>query len=58
MKKIIKEIEKSFNKRPFWTAYSLLLCPLYYFLVAVTALVIGLIMLDIDSSIEYWDENT
>lgn len=58
MNKIIKEIIKSFKARPAWTTYNLMLAPFYYLLVAVTAILIGLIMLDYGVTEDFWNENT
>lgn len=54
----MKEIAKSFKARPVWTAYSIMLAPFYYLLVAVTAILIGLIMLDYGATEDFWNENT
>lgn len=58
MKKIFSEIKKSLIKNPIWTIYSLLLCPIYYALVFLSALTIGLINLSKEDAVNHWQDNT
>jgi hypothetical protein len=58
MKKLLLEIKKSFKERPVWTAYSLLLAPLFYLFFCATALMLALIHLNISEAKRFWDENS
>lgn len=53
-----KNIYKAFKQKPILTIYSLLLSPVYFGLIAITALVAMLINLDFESGVDFWNENT
>lgn len=57
MKKLINDIIKSFKQQPIWTIYSLILAPVYWLLLALTAVMFGLINLSAEEGLRLWDEN-
>lgn len=57
MKKLINDILTSFKQQPIWTIYSLILAPVYWLLLALTAVMLGLINMSEEEGLRLWDEN-
>ena len=54
----MKDIIKSFKNKPFWTAYALILSPLYYTLIIMAAIILCIINLSLEDAESFWDENS
>lgn len=55
---MLKDLIASFKGRPFWTAWSVALCPFYFLFVALAAVMLGVINLNWGDTIVFWNENT
>lgn len=56
--KLLKEIYDSFLVRPVLTVYTLVLSPVFYTLLALTAATVGLINLSWQDACDFWHDNT